>query len=105
MLARKQLFRILRAMLEPALLRNIGSYFVEHPKELLRIARNAAELKLGVPLPALRWLLGRANSRRGPTDVSIEAVPPGIRVSGTLELMGARLRGSALVFVQNVQLA
>jgi len=94
------------AMLEPEVLRTVGSYFVEHPEELLRIARNAAALKFGVPLAAVRWLASRAGRavRRAPSDLLIEAVPPGIRVGATLDLMGARLRASALIYVEDIQL-
>lgn len=93
-------------MLQPEVLRTIGSYFVEHPEELLRIARNAASLKFGVPLAAVRWLVSRASSsaRRAPSDLVLEAVPPGIRVGATLELMGARVRASGVIFVEGVQL-
>lgn len=110
MLAVTRRFRVFRAMLDRQVLRQVGTFFVEHPRELLRIARNAAGLKLGVPLPAVRWLLNRAGAstpgaaRRAPTDVVIDAVPPGVRIAATVELMGARLRVSALVFVEGVRL-
>jgi hypothetical protein len=94
------------AMLDAEVLRTVGRYFVEHPEELARIARNAAALKFGVPLAAVRWLATRAGSmaRRAPSDVLIEAVPPGVRVGATLELMGTRLRASALIFVEELSL-
>lgn len=93
-------------MLDAEVLRTVGSYFVEHPEELVRIARNAAALKFGVPLAAVRWLATRAGAtgRRAPSDVLIEAVPPGVRVGATLELMGTRLRASALIFVEELSL-
>jgi hypothetical protein len=40
-----------------------------------------------------------------PTDVIVEAVPPGIRLGATLELMGAKLRVSSLVYVEGVRLS
>jgi hypothetical protein len=91
-------------MLKPEVLRTVGNYLVEHPDELVRIVRNAASLRFGVPLAALRWIAARAGGRRAPTDLAIEAVPPGIRVGATLELMGARVRASALVFVDGIRL-
>ncbi len=93
-------------MLDAGVLRTVGGYFVEHPEELVRIARNAAALKFGVPLAAVRWLASRAGAtaRRAPSDVLIEAVPPGVRVGATLELMGTRLRASALIFVEELSL-
>jgi hypothetical protein len=92
-------------MLKPEVLRTVGNYLVEHPDELVRIVRNAASLRFGVPLAALRWIAARVGGRRAPTDLAIEAVPPGIRVGATLELMGARVRASALVFVDGIRLS
>jgi hypothetical protein len=86
-------------------LKAAGKYLVEHPEELLRIARNAATLRVGVPLAALRWLAGRGKGRRLPSDVVVEAVPPGIRVAATLDLMGARVRASSLVFVERIRVS
>lgn len=83
----------------------VGKYFAAHPDELARIVRNARALKVGVPLAALRWLAARATGRRLPTDVIVEAVPPGVRVGATLELMGSKLRASSLVFVESVRLS
>jgi hypothetical protein len=86
-------------------LKAAGKYLVEHPEELLRIARNAASLRVGVPLAALRWFAARGRGRRLPSDVVVEAVPPGIRVAATLELMGSRLRASSLVFVERIRVS
>jgi hypothetical protein len=83
----------------------IGRYLAEHPDELARIFRNARALKVGVPLAALRWLATRGTGRRLPTNVIVEAVPPGVRLGATLELMGAKLRASSLVFIEQVRLS
>jgi hypothetical protein len=91
-------------MLQPSVLRNVGSYLVEHPDELVRILRNAAALRFGVPLAALRWFAARASGRHAPQDIRIETVPPGIRLGATLRIMGATVRTSALVFVDGVRL-
>lgn len=90
-------------MLKPEVLAAVGNYLLDNPRELLRVVRNAASSRVGVPLAALRWVAARAG-RRAPTDIEIEAVPPGIRIGATLELMGARLRASGIVFVEGVQL-
>ena len=96
-------------MLEAELLQKLGSYLYQRPEELLRVLRNATLLKFGVPLAALRWAAVRgANGRGGkgvPRDISLEAVPPGVRVGMSVELMGTPLRVSALVFVERVQLS
>lgn len=82
-----------------------GKYLAQHPEEIVRAVRNAATLKVGLPLAALRWLAARGKGQRLPTDIVVDAVPPGIRVAATLELMGARLRASSLVFVERVHLS
>ncbi len=96
-------------MLEAELLQKLGSYIFQRPDELLRVLRNATLLKFGVPLAALRWaaVRGAANGRGGkgmPRDIALEAVPPGVRVGMSVELMGTPLRVSALVFVERVEL-
>ena len=92
-------------MRQTEVLTAVGKYLAQHPEELVRIARNAAALRVGVPLAALRWLARRGKSRKLPTDVVVEAVPPGIRLGATLEVMGARLRASSLVFVDEIRLS
>jgi hypothetical protein len=88
-----------KAMLEAA-----SVYLREHPEEIVRAARNLALLRLGVPLDALRWLAGQARGKRAPKDVEIDAVPPGLRLGATLELMNTPLRASAVVYIERVKL-
>jgi hypothetical protein len=92
-------------MLEPELLQKLGSYLFQHPDELLRIARNAVLLKFGVPLAAVRWAVLRNGGQRLPRDLSLEAVPPGLRIGMSVELMGTPLRVSALMFIEGIRLA
>lgn len=80
-----------------------GKYLAQNPEELLRVVRKAVSLELGVPLAALRWFAARG--RKVPRDIVVEAVPPGIRVSATVEVMGTRLRASSAVFVEGVRLS
>jgi hypothetical protein len=89
-----------KAMLEAA-----GAYLKQHPEELVRAAKNLVALRLGVPLDALRWLVGQARGKRVPKDVEIDAVPPGVRFAATLDLMNTPIRASAVVFVENVGLS
>lgn len=91
-------------MVTPELFQSVCSFFVEHPEELTRIVRNAAGLRFGVPLAALRWAATQAKGHRAPSDVTIEAAPPGIRIGGTILLMGAKVRGSALIEVESIRL-
>jgi hypothetical protein len=92
-------------MLEPELLQKLGSYLFQHPDELLRIAKNALLLKFGVPLAAVRWAVLRNGGQRLPRDLSLEAVPPGLRIGMSVELMGTPLRVSALMFIESIRLA
>jgi hypothetical protein len=80
-----------------------GKYLAQNPEELLRVVRKAVALELGVPLAALRWFAARG--RKVPRDIIVEAVPPGVRVTATIELMGTRLRASSVVFVERVRLS
>jgi hypothetical protein len=80
------------------------SYVRRHPEELLRAARNAVGLRFGVPISALRWAAGRLNGRKAPRDLEIQAVPPGVRVGATIDLMGTTVRAKATVFVDDLKL-
>ncbi len=79
-------------------------YLREHPEELTRAARNALGLRVGVPLAAIRWLAGRAEASGKVRDVSVEPVPPGIRLGASFSLMDAPLRASAVLYVERLHL-
>jgi len=81
----------------------VGSYLKYHPEELWRLLRNALALRFGVPLAALRWAALKGAGKKAPKDVQIEAVPPGVRISASLDLMGTPVRASAIVFVERVR--
>jgi hypothetical protein len=83
----------------------LGAYFYEHPRELLRAARNAAHLRFGIPITTLKWLATQFESRKGPRDIELDACPPGIRVTATVEEMGTTLRGSAVLSVVSVDIS
>lgn len=88
-----------------ALLGAARGYLSRHPEEVLRIAKNAVGLRFGLPLAALRFLAAQGAGKKGaPKDVQIEAVPPGIRVGATVDLMGNSVRASATVFIERVSL-
>lgn len=93
-------------MLDPkSLFMGCAAYLREHPREILRAAQRATQLRFGLPIAALRWLATELEGRGGPADVVIEAVPPGIRVTATVEEMATRLRGSAILTVENVRIS
>lgn len=85
------------------LLEAVFAYLKEHPEELLRALKNALALRFGLPIDALRWLASRANGARAPRAVEIAAVPPGVRLAGSFDLMNTPLRASAEIFVERVE--
>lgn len=78
------------------------SYLKEHPEELLRGLRNALALRFGIPIDALRWIAGRANGSGAARHLEIAAVPPGVRLGASFDLMNTPLRASADIFVERV---
>jgi hypothetical protein len=83
----------------------VVTYLRAHPEELLRALKNAVALRFGVPMAALRWAIGQKRGARAPKDVEISAVPPGVRLAGTFEVMATPLRGSADIYVEDVRLS
>jgi hypothetical protein len=80
------------------------SYVRRHPEEILRVVKNAIGMRFGVPIVALRWLATNIDGKKAPKDVEIAAVPPGIRVGATLDLMGTTVRASAIVVIERLKL-
>jgi hypothetical protein len=77
-------------------------YLREHPEELGRAMRSALGLRLGVPLAALRWLGRQAEKDGKLEDLSIDAVPPGLRVAASIDLMGTPIRARADVYIDRI---
>jgi hypothetical protein len=85
-------------------LEGAAKYLRDHPEELLRALRNLLALRFGVPLDALRFFAGRAAGKKAPKDVVLEAVPPGLRVGATVDLMGTPVRANATIFIERVSI-
>ncbi|MEB2311946.1 MAG: hypothetical protein OZ921_20530 [Sorangiineae bacterium] len=81
----------------------VGRYLKHHPEEPLRVAKNALFLRFGLPLDALRWAAGQLRGKHMPKDVQLEAVPPGIRVGASVDLMGTPVRASAVIFIERIR--
>jgi hypothetical protein len=81
-----------------------AGYVRRHPEELLRAARNAVTMRFGLPIVALRWLAGNLGGKKAPKDVEISAVPPGVRLAATVDLMGTTVRASAIVIIEALKL-
>jgi hypothetical protein len=91
-------------MIDPrALLGNAKNYLVQHPEELIRAGKNAFLWRFGLPLDAIRWLASQLKGKKAPKDLQIEAVPPGVRIGATLDLMGTVVRASAIVYIEDVR--
>jgi hypothetical protein len=85
-------------------LRAGAGYLRRNPAELLTLARNAAGLRLTVPLDALRWFIEHLPSGpRAPRDVALGAAPPALSVGLTSELMGNAFRATSDVTIEEVR--
>lgn len=87
------------------LLRAATGYLKTHPEELVRALRGALGLRLGIPLDALRFLAEQfLTGKKAPRDVVIEAAPPGLRGAATVRAMGASLRASLVLTVDEIDI-
>lgn len=84
-------------------IKNGLSYVRRNPAFLVRAALHATRLEIGVPLDALRWLLGRLPQGKSKApDIRISASPPALRVEMDLDLMGQPLGISTLLYIEKV---
>lgn len=82
--------------------RAVGGYLKRHPEELLRAAKNAATMKLGIPVQALLWVARELGGEKVPADLLLEARSPGIYARASFEMMKTPLRGGANIIVESV---
>ena len=88
-----------------AVLRAGMAYLRKNPTELIYVARNAAGLKIVLPLDALRWLSDNSKGgKRAPKEVVIGGKPPAITVAATLDLMGTPVRAGAAIRFEELSL-
>ena len=80
----------------------VRTYLRTHPEEIGRAVRSALGLRFGVPLAALRWLGQQAERSGKVEDFQIDSIPPGIRLSGNVDLMNTPIRAGAIIFVERV---
>ena len=81
-------------------------YIRRNPDELVRAAVNAAGLRFGIPLAALRYLSSQAKlPRKAPKDIEIGSSPPAIRISLSVDAMGTAVRASAAIKVDEIDLS
>lgn len=77
-------------------------HLAEHPEELARLLRAATQLRMGVPLPAVRWLLGQRWMERWPKRIDVQPAPPGVRVAAVVDVLGSELDFAATLFVERI---
>src|SRR5580698_8768731 len=86
-----------------AVLNAAVDYVRKNPDELVKAAINAAGLRVGVPLAALRWVSSQAKlPRKAPKDIDIGSAPPALRLSLSVDAMGTPVRASAAIKVDEV---
>ena len=85
-------------------LRSAGRFMVRNPLSIITVAKHAANLRVAIPLDALRWIVSNTPpSKKAPTDVAITARPPAIQVGATIEMMGTKLRASTTSAVEELR--
>jgi hypothetical protein len=85
-------------------LRSAGRYVARNPLSIVRMARHAANLRVAVPLDAIRWVVTNTPPGKStPTDVTVAARPPAVNLGATVELMGTKLRASSSIFVEDLR--
>lgn len=87
------------------LLAAAAGYLKQHPEEIVRAAKGAIGLRFGLPLDALRYMATELGGKKGPRDVVIEAVPPGLRVAMTVRAMGTTLRVKLSLYIEELALS
>jgi hypothetical protein len=88
-----------------AILTATVDYIRKNPDELLKAAVNAAGLRFGVPLAALRFLTAQAKlPRKAPKDIEIGSSPPALRLSLSVDAMGTPLRASFAIKIDEIDL-
>jgi hypothetical protein len=94
-------------MVDPrVLLSAVVDYVRKNPDELVRAAVNAAGLRFGVPIAALRWLSAQAKlPKKAPRDIDIGSAPPAVKISLSVDAMGTPLRVTASIRVDEIDLS
>ncbi|HEY1694799.1 MAG TPA: hypothetical protein VGG39_21655 [Polyangiaceae bacterium] len=78
-------------------------YVRKNPDELVKAVVNAAGLRFGVPLAALRYLTSQAKlPKKAPKDIDIGSAPPAIRIALSVDAMGTPVRATAAIKVDEI---
>jgi hypothetical protein len=80
-------------------------YLTRNPDEIMHAATNAAKLRFGVPVAALRWLADQAsNAPKAPQDIELATTDESLRVSAAVDAMGTPIRASAAIRIDEIRL-
>jgi hypothetical protein len=77
-------------------------YVRKNPDEVVRVAVNAAALRFGLPIAALRFMASQVTGRKAPKDIEIGASPPALRLAATVDAMGTDVRASAAIRIDEI---
>lgn len=81
-------------------------YIRRNPDEIVKAAVNAAGLRFGVPLAALRYLSSQAKlPKKAPKDIEIGSSPPALRISLSVDAMGTPVRATAAIKIDEIDLS
>ena len=84
-------------------LKDAVRYLRDNPAYLLSTVGRAVRQEIGVPLPALRWLAGQyVKGPKAPKEFSLGSAPPALSVAAKVNVMGAELRVSSNILVDEV---
>ena len=87
-----------------ALLSAAVGYLRKNPDEVVRAAVNAATLRFGIPIAALRYLAAQATGKKAPKDIEIGSSPPSLRLAATVDANGTSLRASAAIRIDEISI-
>jgi hypothetical protein len=81
-------------------------YIRRNPDEIVKAAINAAGLRFGVPLAALRYLSSQAKlPKKAPKDIEIGSSPPALRIALSVDAMGTPVRATAAIKIDEIDLS
>jgi len=84
-------------------LKNGLGYLRSNPMFVVHAARDAARLRVDVPIDLLRWLVARLPKGKGPGEIEIYAKPPALGIGATIDLFGTKLRVTANIGFDTVR--
>ncbi len=79
-------------------------YLQRNPDEFVNAAVNAAKLRFGIPVAALRWLADQAsNAPKAPQDIELATSNESLRVSAAIDAMGTPIRAHASIRIDEIR--